>query len=132
MYPLKIYTIESKRYTSFEVAELLNCSYDTARKRLNTCKTLKELFEPVIHREYGYRKVYKIEGREFTADVIMSKLNCSHSSAASRLRSCETLKDLLRPIGTSRNDGCFASANKHNAMFLDQHNPIFKLTYGKW
>jgi hypothetical protein len=122
----KIYIVDGQEFTIASLVKELTCSWDTAKRRLESYTTLEQLLKPINNQE----KKYIIEGKEVTPQEVMKEVGCKINSAISRLRSCKTLEELFRPLNFRKGEN--ERGNKHNAKWLDWDDPMFKLTYGKW
>jgi hypothetical protein len=96
----KTYIIEGKEFNAVELGKELSITQQTARNRLKTCKTIKELTTSA--RKFGgsSAKVYTIEGTNVSTIDVMKKLGCGQNTARNRIYKSKTLKELYMPIKT--------------------------------
>lgn len=91
----KIYTIEGKEFNAVALGKELGVSQQTARNRLNSVNTIKDLYRPL---RTWRNKIHIIDGEEFTAPNVAKILNCSNSVARARLIKCKLQGELFAPL----------------------------------
>ena len=124
----KQWNIEGQTFTVRGLADQVGIHYQSARQRLDTCNTLKELLRPRSHDGSGNTtKIYIIEGKEFTSSVLADELGTNKHTARYRLEKATTIDELYKPInyGTVRDKRYKELTEKD---ILDQK--MFKLAMG--
>ena len=122
------WTIEGQRFTVKDIQEKVNINYTSARNRLNTCTTLKELLKPKASNGKGNNeKIYTVENKKFTTKQLAEELGTNIATARYRLLKAKTIDELYKPI---RYD---ALAGKRNYPVTEKEiedRKMFKLAMG--
>ena len=95
----KKYTIEGQEFTARSLSDEIGCTSTSAKNRLIKCKTLAEVYAPLRKKDGGMiSKTYTIQGKSLTIQQLAKELNCSITSARSRIHSATTLEELYVPF----------------------------------
>ena len=126
----KKYIIEGKEFTAKSLSTEIGCTSTSAKNRLIRCNTLAEIYAPLRKKDGGMiSKTYKIQGKSFTIQQLAKELNCSITSARSRIQSSTTLEELYVPFMLQDGGAMARHSLKDGDPELIKLN---KLLYGKW
>lgn len=126
----KKYTIEGQEFSARSLADEIGCTSTSAKNRLIKCNTLAEVYAPLRKKGGGMiAKNYTIQDKTLTIQQLAKELNCSITSARSRIQSAKTLEELYVPI-------MLQDGNAHARRSLNKIDPelikLNKLLYSKW
>jgi len=108
----KKYKVEGQTFTVKDIQDKININYASARHRLLTCTTVKELLKPKASDGKGNNeKIYTVENKKFTTKQLAEELGTNIATARYRLLKAKTLNELYKPI-------------RYDALAGERHYPV--------